>query len=162
MQSREISTFREQKAQIAIEYILIVGLLLSMILIVYPYALKQNELNKALAAARDGATYAIALKGLGYKYTGMETPAGVMKIDRLELVPAPKLDCVGEKYRIRVYVLAPSYIEENYGSAIGTEIRHYARSFIHYAFYGTYETGFSPIETDRYCFSIGYSISSYG
>lgn len=43
-----------ERGQISVEYILIVGLLLAMILVVYPYALRENELNKAVAAARDG------------------------------------------------------------------------------------------------------------
>lgn len=50
------------RAQISVEYILIVGLLLAMILVVYPYALRENELNKAVAAARDGATQGLRSK----------------------------------------------------------------------------------------------------
>lgn len=161
MRHRRILTFHN-RAQISIEYILIVGLLLSMILIVYPYALKENELNKALAAARDGATYVIALKGLGYRYTGMETPAGVMKIDRLELIPQGTLPNGKEDYLIRVHILAPSYIAENYGASIGTSVRQYARSYIYYAFYGTYAPSTSDVETNYYNFGIGYSITSYG
>lgn len=157
MRLRGISTFREQKAQVSIEYILIVGLLLSMILIVFPYALKENELNKALAAARDGAVYGASLRGMGFRGSGVsEMPGGVVKIERIEPEYQGK-EGNYEWYRIRFYVSMPDYMKDVQicsSSSIGMTIRKRSISYINYAFYGDWTPEDElKVYTDRFKFT---------
>ncbi len=146
MRPRRILTFREQKAQVGVEYIIIVGLLLSMILIVYPYALKQNELNKALAAARDGAVYGASLRGMGFRGEGVkEAPEGIIKIVKIEVVNLNTINPTTGKpeYRFDIYISAPDYIknDENFRDTVGRTITTQARRYICRAFNGYWPTG---------------------
>lgn len=153
MRLKGISTFREQRAQVAIEYILIVGLLLSMILIVFPYALKENELNKALAAARDGAVYGASLRGVGFRGSGVsEMPQGIIKIQKIELIDTGSYNGLKE-YRLEIYIIAPAELQT---SSISATIRNQALSYIYYAFNGNWPSGtVSRVNTNYYSFTAG-------
>lgn len=140
MRLRGILTFNN-KAQISVEYILIVGLLLSMILIVYPYALKENELNKALAAARDGATYGASLRGMGFRGEGArETPEGIIKAIGIRYSVTNTVSPETNKIVVEVYIDAslPSYITGNDKLAVGRTIERHTKRYIAYAFSGVW------------------------
>ncbi len=46
----------DDKGQVSIEFVLVVGAVLTMVIVAIPLILKNAEMNKALSAARDGAT----------------------------------------------------------------------------------------------------------
>jgi|GEM_PF-1636430 len=164
MRLRKISIFREQKAQVGVEYIIIVGLLLSMILIVYPYALKQNELNKALAAARDGAVYGASLRGMGFKGEGVkEVPEGIIKIVRVEPEFQDSITVPGKDwYKLKIYISAPDYIKDNstYANSVRGTITNQALSYIYYTFNGNWPPGGivpgNRVNTNYYSFTAGW------
>ncbi|MDI6654881.1 MAG: hypothetical protein QME59_03235 [Candidatus Hydrothermarchaeota archaeon] len=135
-----------------------------MILVVFPYALKQNELNKALAAARDGATYGASLRGMGFRGENVkEIPQGVVKIEEIKLVEmSDKLTeeektRVGAWYQIRFQVSIPDYMKDKAtcsGSSIGMTIRKRSISYINYAFYGDWTPEDElKVYTDRFKFT---------
>lgn len=136
------------RGQVAMEFILIVGLVILIVVAAAPVLQKQNELNKAIAAARDGATFAAGMRGMGYEGKDVtEMPEGVVKIEGLYLVD--KTDDLSDEekgrvqrwYQIRFNVSAPDYMKGNTacsGSSIGMTIRKRSISYINYAFYGNW------------------------
>ncbi len=55
-----MSSGADTKAQVALEYIIVVGAMLLIVTSMLPVITKQAELSKATAAVRDGATYGAA------------------------------------------------------------------------------------------------------
>ncbi|MEE8167987.1 MAG: hypothetical protein V3T58_03835 [Candidatus Hydrothermarchaeales archaeon] len=149
---------KEEKAQIALEFVVIVGLFVAMALSVFPYITRQNELNKALAAARDGATFGASMRGIGFRGGDMnETPEGVVRIDRLELESAGKEGNL-DSYLIRLYLEVPEYMKDSptcTSSSVGNTVRNQALKSIYYAFNGEWPSTdtVSRVNTTNYSFN---------
>lgn len=147
----------EERAQISLEFVLIVGAFLVIAITVFPVITKQNELNKALAAARDGATFGAGMRGIGFT-SGNPTPEAVIKIDRLELLFQNKTGDLDE-YQIKIYIIAPEYIKNNsaYRASVAGTIRNQALSSIYYTFNGEWPPGgiVSRVNTTHYSFTAG-------
>jgi Flp pilus assembly pilin Flp len=72
---------REERGQASIEFILVVGAILVMVVAGIPIIQKNAEMNRGLTAARDGATKGAAMRGLGYAGDGVTPqPSGAIKI----------------------------------------------------------------------------------
>lgn len=145
------------KSQIAVEYILVVGIFVLMVVTLLPYITKQNELNRALAAVRDGATYGAAMRSLGYKASSAESlPAGVIRISRVELVNLGTKSGK-EAYGFVIHILAPESIKSNssYRLRLGGTIRTQAYRQLYYVFNGEYPpSSFNwSFSTERFYFT---------
>ncbi len=155
---------RCRKAQVGIEFIILVGALLVMVIAVFPYILKTNELNKALSAARDGATFGAAMRGVGYKSGSVEAPPGKIKIKSVTLERLGKcgdLEC----YRFKIVIMMPSYYSSNssYVRSVRGTIRNQAMRFVYYAFYGDYpsKSVIYRVNTSYYSFNATTRIEYY-
>ncbi len=150
---------QNQKGQASLEFMLIVTIFLLMVVTIYPYVQRENELDEALAAARDGAIYAANDRGMGYACQGcVRLSSGTIKIINMTLEDRGT-DQDGRKcYRIRFYVSVPYYIKDNYpycyNSPIGMSIRREALRFMYKVFHGDWNPP-NPLEvcTDRYNFT---------
>jgi len=161
----------KEKAQTSIEFVLITGAFIVIAITVMPLIFREFELSKAVAASRDGAEFAIAMRGMGYDSpTGSVTgvPTGAIKIKNVtfETSSSPPVTCdiAGKTwYRLKFYVYAPSYVLSNssWQNSIEGTLQSYARGNLYRAFYGSYDPGTAGVETDRYCFTIGYSFMPY-
>lgn len=164
---REKRLCREPNAQVAIEFIIIVGIVLLIVVAVTPTILKQQELNKAVSAARDGAAFGASMRGMGYYTSNIQpenrNPQGIVKIK--EIIPNSQgieASTGKEKYQIRIRAVSPNYLSENYKSTIESSIENYARSYVNYAFTGVYQGGFNPVYTSYYRFTFTANLTSYG
>jgi len=163
-----IGMLKKEKAQVSIELILITGAFIVMALTMMPLIFSNFELSKAIAAAREGAEFAIAMRGMGYDTPSggiTNIPEGAIKIKNitLEIPSGYCANVTGKKgYQIQFNILIPSYINSTQASSIGTTVQAYAKGNLYRAFYGTYDA--SPpyrVETDRYCFTTAASSISY-
>ncbi len=157
---------RDAKGQVALEFIIIVGLVTLIVVTAYPVLQKQIELNKALTAARDGAAYGASFRGMSYYTSGTSpanrNPPGVLKITKVTLIPQGVEEASGKTmYQIRIDVRAPNYLS-SYENTIEASIRNYARSYVYNAFYGRYQGGFSPVYTNYYKFTFSANMTSGG
>ncbi|NOZ77206.1 MAG: class III signal peptide-containing protein [Euryarchaeota archaeon] len=128
---------KDKRGQVSVELILVTGLILVMAITTYPYILKQQEMNKAVAAAREGATAGAALRGMGFSTTG----GNEMGIVRLEDMTLTKTNTSGERdvYEITFYLSAPDSLKTNsncWMTSVGNTVRMQARRHIYYAFTG--------------------------
>lgn len=148
---------RNEKGQIAIELVLITGAVMVMAIAVYPFILEQTELNKATAAARDGATFGAAMRGMGYS-SGSGNEAGAIKIHNLTMEPRSPLGD-RKRYRIRFYIQIPEYMKDSPScatSSIGQTITTQARRSIYYNFNGEWPPSgdlVNPVNTSTYQFT---------
>jgi len=164
-----IGMLKKEKAQVSIELILITGAFIVMALTMMPLIFSNFELSKAIAAARDGAEFAVAMKGMGYtRNESIIIPPGAIKIKNitLEQTNGPPSSCniTGKTwYRIKFYTYVPSYIYDNaqWRNSIEGTIGSYARGNLYRAFYGNYAPDTEGVPTDRYCFTIGYNLMPY-
>jgi type II secretory pathway pseudopilin PulG len=143
-------------SQIAIEFILIVGIVLLIVVAVTPTIIKQQELNKAVSAARDGATFGASMRGMGFHGDVNEAPEGIVKIEKLLLEEQPPED--GKTwYQIRFQVSMPEYMKESSTctqTTVGSTITNQALRYINYTFTGTWQSGtVSKVYTDRFKFT---------
>ncbi len=146
-------------SQIAIEFIIIVGIVLLIVVAVTPSIMKQQELNKALSAARDGAAFGAGMRGLGFEGAGVnEVPEGIVKIEKIELVTGG-IESGLQKYTIRFYVSAPEYIKTNPSctfTTVGATITNQALRYVKYAFTGAWPgSTVSRVNTSYYTFTAG-------
>ncbi len=150
---------KKEKGQVSLEFIMILGVFLLIVLTLYPHIQRENEFNKALASAMDGAIYAASERGMGYACeTCVKLPSGTIKIINMTLEDRG-IDQNGRKaYRIRFYISVPTYIKDRYpscyNSPVGISIRRQAIRYIYRAFYGSWNPP-NPLEvcTDRYNFT---------
>ncbi len=156
-----MSFITSRKAQVSLEYIIIVGVMLLIVTGIIPIISKHGELNKAVAAVRDGATYGATLRGMGFKPEGDEDiPEGVIKISGVDLINKGKC---GDRhcYMLKIHILAPDYIKSNstYKSSLGSSIRTQALRQLYYAFNGEYpgSSVIGSVNTSYYSFTCGYS-----
>lgn len=144
------------KSQVAVEYMLVVGIFVLMVVTTLPYITKQNELNKALAAVRDGATYGAAMRSLGYKALNAEpVPEGVVKISQVEMVRTGVRNGK-EAYGFVIHILAPDSVKANssYRLRLGSTIRTQAYRQLYYVFNGEYPPSFRwNVTTERFYFT---------
>ena len=142
----------EEKGQVTIEFTLVVGAILLMTVVVIPMTLKNAEMNRALTAARDGASKGAVMRGLGFEASsGNET--GVVRI--INMTP----EYVGKTgdldwYRLRFYVSAPGNMDQ---SSLRGTIRQQARSQINYAITGQWDPSFDEVNGSYYSFTTAVS-----
>jgi Class III signal peptide len=142
----------DEGGQISIEFILIVGAVLTMTVVAIPMVLKNAEMNRGLAAARDGATFGAGMRGLGFSYAGGNV-AGKVKILNLTPIFKDSTSYPGtDWYLLRFYVSIPDALPSS--SVCGT-IATQARSNLRYAFTGDYGTSTSAVNGSYYSFTVG-------
>ncbi len=146
-----------EKGQVALEFVILAGLMLVIAVIVFPYVTRQNELNKAMAAARDGAVFGASMRAVGFRGEGVkEISEGVVKIESLELENQGQVGDL-QWYRIRFNVSAPGYMQENSTctqSSIGGTITNQSRRYIYHAFSGNWpSTLASSVNTTSFSFT---------
>ena len=142
----------DERGQISIEFILILGAVLTMAIVVIPMVLKSAEMNRGVTAARDGATKGAAMRGLGFS-SGSGNVAGVVKI--INMTPIfqdnstyPDTDW----YLLRFYVSIPDNMPSS--SVCGT-IAAQARSNLRNAFTGAYNTSGAAVNGSYYTLTTG-------
>lgn len=144
----------EDKGQISIELVLVVGAILTMVVVAIPMILKNAEMNRGLSAARDGATFAAGMRGMGYSFDG-GNPSGVIKIVNMTVIQNGMTGDL-EKYQIKFYISAPSEMIDNptcVSSSIGGSIRSQATNYMNNAFNGNWVSGFAPVNGSYYSFT---------
>lgn len=125
----------DDKGQISIEYILVIGAILIMVIAGIPVIMKNAEMNRGLTAARDGATKGAAMRGMGFSSTGGNV-AGVVKI--INITPEYQGNVNGtDRYLLRFYISVPSNMIDNptcTSSSVGSTITNQALRYMHYSF----------------------------
>lgn len=143
-----------EQGQISIEFVLILGAVLTMTVVAIPMVLKNAEMNRGLAAARDGATFGAGMRGLGFSSGGGNT-AGMVKIINMtpeRQAPVGDLDW----YRLRFYISAPSSLIDNptcVSSSVGSTITNQALRYVHYSFNGEWLNLVSRVNGSYYSFT---------
>ncbi len=144
------------RGQVSLEFVLLVGLAVIVSIMVFPFITKQNELNKALAAARDGAVFGASARGIGFAGQGVNViPEGTIRIDELRLAGQGKLGNL-DWYKIEIRVRAPGYIKNNtqHRTSAGGTIAGQSLRYIYYAFNGEWPSGIvSRVNTTSYSFT---------
>ncbi len=64
-----VSLWKGRRGQVSIELVTLAGIMVIMGILVFPFITNEITLNKAHAAARDGATGLVGLFNMGYKFT---------------------------------------------------------------------------------------------
>ena len=149
---------REDRGQISIEFIILIGAIMVMVVAVFPFITRANELSKAQAAARDGATFAAGMRGMGYMPgSDKEIPPGVVKITRVDMVKVGNYSNL-DWYRFYISVHAPDYILDNttYRQSLCGTIANQALRYVYYAFNGRWpsQSTISYVNTARYHFTV--------
>ncbi len=125
----------KERGQVAIEFILVVGAMMVIIMYTVPLVTRHAELNKGIAAARDGAQFGASMRGMGFTSTEIKNPPGVIKIDRIEYDITENPDGVDD-VEIWIYVREPPELKT---SSIYTTIGKEAQRFIGKAISGEYD-----------------------
>ncbi len=122
---RMLSFVLDKKAQAGIELLIFIAVFLILSLTVFPYVIKNNEINIALTCARDGATYGLHVLKLGYsknetvyRYT--------VKMERIELINKGT-ENNKKKYQIRALLFADEKVNCSF---LRAELQHYMGSFV--------------------------------
>lgn len=145
----------DEHGQISIEFILILGAVLTMAIVVIPMVLKSAEMNRGVTAARDGATKGAAMRGLGFS-SGSGNVAGVVKIINITTIYLGNTSTGLDRYQLKFYISAPSNMIDNptcVSSSIGGTIRRQATSSMNYAFTGEYSNNFAAVNGSYYSFT---------
>jgi hypothetical protein len=147
---------KNQRGQASVELVLLAGVFLVIVILVFPTILKQQDMNKAVAAAREGATAGAAIRGLGFSSNGGNEEGMV----RIEDITLNKTGTIGdlEQYQIKFYVSAPDYLKDGsscVGSSIGGTIRTQAKRHIYYVTHGQWAAGaiFGAVNTTYFSFT---------
>ncbi len=145
-----------EKGQVSLEFVMLVGFAIIVSIIAFPFIAKQNELNKAVAAARDGAVFGASARGVGFGGEGVTTiPQGTIKIDELRLSYQSKLGNL-DWYKIEIRVKTPDYIKNNtqYSSSVDGTVTNQSLRYVYYAFNGEWPSGIvSRVNTTSYSFT---------
>lgn len=148
-----IGTMRKsRKAQVSVEFIFIVSIVIVFSIILWPTIIKANELNRGVAAARDGATFGATMRGLGYDYEGKDYPSGTITIDRLDY----EIIQTGQKKNnvsITIYVRGPSYFTYDQKVSITSTIRNQAQRYVGKTFSGDFDTSVDNRQGSYYIFA---------
>jgi hypothetical protein len=122
---------------------MIVGAIFFMVVAVLPYILKQNELNKGLTAARDGAVYGASLEAM--------KRGGIIKIGKLDL---QKEGCDEELTGYNINIEIRSVHDFPDKTEIQKEIENAALNFTYYAFNGEWpNASISQVNARYHCFT---------
>jgi len=156
-----------ERGQVSIEFIIVAGAVLLVAISIYPFAMQQQELNKAVAAARDGASYGAGLRGMGFTPEGGGSlPGGVVKIERMDVNRTGMAGDLKE-YNINFSVYAPANMRGGTdcsapGNELGGTIINQSLSYIHRAFYGTWNATTPIVNTSYSSFTVtcDYNVST--
>jgi len=139
---RFASLWEESRGQVSIEMVLLAAAMMLMGIIIYPFITTEITLDKASAAARDGATAMVGIFNMGYKFTPApgETYEGPQKSMRLKEV---NLVYTGAANDIRYYSLnAVIDFPEDETSVnktrVGNTVLYQAMNHLNYAFTSTW------------------------
>ncbi|HEQ78391.1 MAG TPA: hypothetical protein ENI78_02065 [Euryarchaeota archaeon] len=153
----------DRKAQAALEYIIVVGVMLLIVTSMLPVITKQAQLSKATAAIRDGATYGAGLRALGFKASKSNyVPDGAIKIKEIGMVNNGTNGNL-KSYMSRIHIIAPDYIKDNstYTHRVGASVCTQALRQLYYAFNGRYPGGgkIDSVNTSYYYFTCEYTFN---
>ncbi len=150
-----------ERGQVSIEFILVAGAVLLIAVSMYPFAMQQQELNKAVSAAREGASYGAGLRGMGFTpQGGASLPGGMVKIEGMVVNKTGTVTGDLEEYQITFFVYAPEYMQGNgdcssAGNELGSTIINQSLSYIHRAFYGNWSaTPPGSVNASYYYFTV--------
>ncbi len=138
----------KERGQVAIEFILVVGAMMVIIMYTFPVLTRNAELNKGIAAARDGAQFGATMRGMGFTSTEIKNPPGVIKIDRIEYDITENPDGVDD-VSISIYVRGPPELKT---SSVMSTIENEAQRFTSKAISGEYTTSVSARTGEYYRF----------
>lgn len=129
----------KERGQAAIEFIIIVGAMMVIIMYAFPFITRHAELNKGIAAARDGAQFGASMRGMGFYSSDTsesnKNPPGVIKIDRIEYEITTNATGV-DSVEIWIYVRGPPELKTD---SVYTTIGKEAQRFIGKAISGEYD-----------------------
>jgi uncharacterized protein (UPF0333 family) len=149
---------RDEKGQVSIELILVVGAVLSMVVVIIPMVLKNAEMNRGLTAARDGATKGAAMRGMGFSSSG-GNEAGVVKIVNITS-SITEISDSQDNVSITFYAKIPSNMDS---VTVCDTIETQSQRYTAYAFTGQWPSGAIVPLSDRtgsyYVFKIGCVVS---
>jgi hypothetical protein len=156
MSYHEAGIMRRERGQASVELILIAGFILLMAILVFPYVVKQQEMNKAVAAAREGATTGTALRGMGFSADGGNDD-GLVRVERMTVT---KTGTYGDldQYQIKFFISEPTDMRTSnncMNDGITGTILNQARNHIYYAFNSQWYSGTVPngVNTTNYRFT---------
>ncbi len=140
-----------ERGQASTEMMLIVGAILLIVISVYPSIKTESEMNRGITAARDGATYAVNMLGMGFSESG----SGITP-------PNKTVQLVGLSYSEGAVVggLTPITITlEIRGTSdttVGDAISDQSLKFIYKVFKGNYNIGSDPqyVDSESYRFYV--------
>ncbi len=140
------------RGQSSLEFMLIVGALMVIVMYTFPFVSRNAELNKGIAAARDGAQFGATMRGMGFYSSGTSESnknlPGVIKIDRIEYDITESSDKI-ENVSISIYVRGPSELKT---TSVYATIRSEAQRFVGKAISGDYTTSVSARTGQYYRF----------
>ncbi len=159
-----VSVGKGSRAQVALEFVLIAGAVIIMAIVALPFITNQLTLNKANAAARDGATAAINMFNIGYTVTfpplgEIKGPTKPMRLREANLAYTGTTNNI-RSYEIRLVVDFPddetSVNKNNLELAIGAQVM----SYVNYAFTADWlsfnnATYSATVQSNMMRFSIG-------
>ncbi|MEE9595036.1 MAG: hypothetical protein V3V92_06515 [Candidatus Hydrothermarchaeales archaeon] len=143
-----VSLWKGRRGQVSIELVTLAGIMVIMGIMVFPFITNEITLNKAHAAARDGATGLVGLFNMGYKFTISPTMIieGPQKSMRLKQVNLDYLYTVNgtREYEINLVVDFPDDETSVNKTSLGNAIVFQAMSSINYAF----TSNWLPVDPD--------------
>lgn len=154
------------KGRTSIEYIIMMGLILFMVLAVTSFIGEDNELNMAMAAARSGAieganvdSFGIYPKSAFSNYTTQNirliSPSSIM-IRRIDYLNLGTNNTYNRKWiRLKIVASAPSVKNANDRNVLGDRINFHVRKSICEAFSTQNSTNslFNPVFSKTYVFT---------
>ncbi|MFQ5976121.1 MAG: hypothetical protein ACE5J5_07400 [Candidatus Hydrothermarchaeales archaeon] len=145
---------KSERGQTAIELLLIVGAIILIAINIYPSIRSNKELNQGVTAARDGATYAANILGMGFTEsgTGITQPNKTIQIVGMDYYKGTE---VGGLTPITITF----EIKGTSDTAVGQAIADQSLKFIYKAFNGNYEISASAtsVVSENYDFSVDYT-----
>jgi len=144
---------RSESGQTSIELILLVGAVILITISIYPAIKSQTELNKGVTAARDGATYAANMMGLGFTKSG----SGITQANKT-------IKIVGLTYSIGATngltpVSISIEVQGTNNEAVGQEIAAHSLKFIYKAFNGDYSITDPYVDSESYHFTVTHTFA---
>jgi len=132
----------EEKGQVSLELVLITGFLLLLVVITILPILKTNELNRGLAAARDGVSYGATLRGMGFVGEGVSSnEEGVIQIENLTYQISSNSGLDGrDGVEIWVHVRGPSYLNT---ASVRSTLRTQSKRYVAHVLQGDWIPGAS-------------------
>jgi hypothetical protein len=158
--------FNDIKAQMTIEFILLVGFFIILIIPLAMHIIDSSELNQAMASARTGALEGAISDGLAvypddaYKDYSTEH----MRLLSPSTVKITKIDYVNQgfnptyqktKIQLRIHVSSPNIVEKTDKNCLGDRINFYVRKKICQSFDTQNLTNsvFNPAFSNKYVFT---------